>query len=87
MKGSKLVSAVVTALALGVSSAAFAGTMDNVKALDKDKDGMISKTEAMKAFEERFDAMVKTKGGIAKLTPADVQKVIDEMAKLYGYAQ
>jgi hypothetical protein len=85
MKGAKLAAAAaVLTLALGQAFAA--GSMDNIKAMDSDKDGMISKAEAMRMVEAKFDAMMKQKG-VTKLTPQDVQKVIDDIAKAYGTAQ
>jgi hypothetical protein len=57
-----------------------------VMTLDTDRDGMISKTEAMRMFETKFDAMMKQKG-IQKLSAKDVQTIIDDIAKTYGTAQ
>jgi hypothetical protein len=54
--------------------------------LDTDKDGMISKAEAVRMFETRFDAMMKQKG-VQKLSARDVQAIIDDIAKNYGTAQ
>jgi hypothetical protein len=87
MKTSKIAAAVAMGLALGFGQAALAQkTMDNVMKLDTDKDGMISKTEAMRMFETKFDAMMKQKG-IQKLSARDVQGIIYDIAKNYGTAQ
>jgi hypothetical protein len=87
MKPSKIAAAVTMGLALGFGQVALAqNTMDNVMKLDTDKDGMISKTEAMRMFETKFDAMMKQKG-IQKLSARDVQAIIDDIAKTYGTAQ
>jgi hypothetical protein len=52
MKSSKIAAAVAMGLALGFGQVAVAQkTMDNVMTLDTDKDGMISKAEAMRMFE------------------------------------
>jgi acyl-CoA thioesterase FadM len=87
MKISKIAAAVAMGLTLGFGQAAFAQkTMDNVMKLDTDKDGMISKAEAVRMFETRFDAMMKQKG-VQKLSARDVQAIIDDIAKNYGTAQ
>jgi len=87
MKPSKIAAAVTMGLALGFGQVALAqNTMDNVMKLDTDKDGMISKTEAMRMFETKFDAMMKQKG-IQKLSARDAQAIIDDIAKTYGTAQ
>ena len=82
MKTSKLAATVALGLALAAGQA-FAGSMDNVMSMDKNKDGMISKSEAMAMFEQKLDAMMKAKG-IKQFTPKDVQALIDEIAKTYG---
>jgi hypothetical protein len=87
MKPSKISAAVAMGLALGFGQVALAQkTMDNVMKLDTDKDGMISKTEAMRMFETKFDAMMKQKG-VQKLSARDVQAIIDDVARTYGTAQ
>lgn len=87
MKPSKIAAAVAMGLALGFGQVALAQkNMDNVMKLDTDKDGMISKAEAMRMFEQKFDAMMKQKG-IQKLTARDVQAIIDDVARTYGTAQ
>ena len=87
MKSSKIAPAVAMGLALGFGQVALAQkNMDNVRKMDTDKDGMISKTEAMRMFETKFDAMMKQKG-IQKLSAKDVQTIIDDIAKTYGTAQ
>lgn len=87
MKLSKLAAAVAAGLALGVGQVALAQkNMDNVMTLDTDRDGMISKTEAMRMFEQKLDAMTKQKG-VQKLTARDVQAIIDDVARTYGTAQ
>jgi hypothetical protein len=84
MKPSKIAAAVAMGLALGFGQVALAQkNMDNVMKMDTDKDGMISKTEAMRMFEQKFDAMMKQKG-VQKLSPKDVQMIIDDIAKTYG---
>jgi hypothetical protein len=86
MKLSKIAAAIAMGLALGLGQVAVAQTtMDNVMKLDADKDGMISKAEAMRMFEQKFDAMMKQKG-VQKLTAKDVQAIIDDIAKTYGTA-
>jgi hypothetical protein len=86
MKLSKIATAVAMGLALGFGQVALAQkNMDNVMKLDTDKDGMISKAEAMRMFEQKFDAMMKQKG-IQKLSAKDVQAIIDDIAKNYGTA-
>ena len=87
MKTSKIAAAVAMGLALAFGQVALAQkTMDNVMKLDTDKDGMISRTEAMRMFETKFDAMTKQKG-VQKLTARDVQAIIDDIARNYGTAQ
>jgi hypothetical protein len=87
MKSSRIAAAVAMGLALGFGQAAVAQkSMDNVMKLDADKDGMISKVEAMRMFEKKFDAMMKQKG-IQKLSAREVQSIIDDIAKTYGTAQ
>jgi hypothetical protein len=87
MNPSKIAAAVAMGLALGFGQAALAQkNMDNVMKLDADRDGAISKTEAMRMFEQKFDAMMKQKG-IPKLTAKDVQAIIDDIARTYGTTQ
>jgi len=87
MKPSKIAAAVAMGLALGFGQVALAQkNMDNVMKMDTDKDGMISKAEAMRMFETKFDAMMKQKG-IQKLSARDVQAIIDDIAKTYGTVQ
>jgi hypothetical protein len=87
MKRSRIAAAVAMGLALGFGQVAVAQkSMDNVMMLDADKDGMISKAEAMRMFETKFDAMMKQKD-IQKLSARDVQAIIDDIAKTYGTAQ
>jgi Ca2+-binding EF-hand superfamily protein len=52
--------------------------------MDADKDGMISKSEFVRMMEAQFDAMDKAKTG--RLTPAQVQEVIDSIGKQFGYS-
>ncbi len=58
--------------------------MDNIKAMDKDKDGMISKAEFMAMMEQKFDMMDKARKG--RLTAEDVAKSIAEIQRVYGSA-
>jgi hypothetical protein len=58
--------------------------MDNIKAMDKDRDGMISKPEFMAMMEKMYDDMDKGRKG--KLTAEDVAKSIQEIYKTYGSA-
>jgi hypothetical protein len=86
MKPSKIAAAVAMGLALGFGQVTLAQkSMDNVMAMDADKDGTISKAEAMKMFEQKIDAMM-TKMGIKRFTPQQVQQLIDDVAKTYGTA-
>ena len=86
MKPSKIAAAVAMGLALGFGQVALAQkTMDNVMQMDADKDGSISKAEAMKMFEQRIDAMM-AKMGIKRFTPQQVQQLIDDVARTYGTA-
>jgi hypothetical protein len=85
MKSSKLAAAVAMGLALGFGQVALAQkNMDNVKAMDANKDGMVSKEEFMRKVGEMFDKMDTKKA--SRLTPQDVQKSIDEIARIYGTA-
>jgi len=89
MRVSKLAVLVATVAAMGVAPLAHAQTgksksMDAVKTMDADKDGMISKSEFVRMMEARFDAMDKAKTG--RLTPAQVQEVIDSIGKQFGYS-
>jgi Ca2+-binding EF-hand superfamily protein len=59
-------------------------SMDNIKAMDKDKDGMISKAEFMAMMEKAYDDMDKSRKG--RLTAEDVAKSIQEIFKTYGSA-
>ena len=87
MKPTKIAAAVAMGLALGFGQAALAQkNMDNVMAMDTDKDGSISKAEAMRMFEQKIDAMMKAKG-IQKFTPQQVQQIIDDVARTYGTTQ
>ena len=87
MKLTKIGAAVAMGLALGFGQAALADKgMDNVMKMDTDKDGAISKTEAMRMFEEKVDAMMKAKG-IRKFTPQQVQEIINDVARTYGTTQ
>jgi len=58
--------------------------MDNIKAMDMDKDGMISKPEFMAMMEKMYDSMDKGRKG--KLSAEDVAKSIQEIYKTYGSA-
>ncbi len=83
MKASKLALALAAAMTMGFAPVAFADKgMDNIKAMDKDKDGMISKAEFMSMMEEKWNAMDKAKKG--KLTADDVAKSIKDIAATYG---
>jgi phosphoenolpyruvate carboxylase len=87
MKVTKIGAAVAMGLALGFGQGALAQkNVDKVMAMDTDKDGSISKSEAMRMFEQKIDAMMKTKG-IRKFTPQQVQEIIDDVARTYGNAQ
>jgi hypothetical protein len=87
MKPTKLAAAVATGLALGFGQVALAQkNMDNVMKLDADKDGAISKTEAMRMLEQKIDAMMKQKR-IQEFSARDVQAIIDDIAKTYGTTQ
>lgn len=86
MKQLKLAaSALVLGLALGVSQAYAQPTLQTdenmvkkmMAMMDTDKDGMISKAEAMKAFGAKFDSMAK--GG--KMSVKDFVKMLDDMNK------
>lgn len=88
MKVSRIALLVAAVVALGLAPLAHAQGqkgMENVMTMDTDKDGMISKAEFMRMMEARFDAMDKNKTG--KLTPQQVQQVIDSIGKQFGYAQ
>lgn len=87
MKPTKIAAAIAMGLALGFGQGAFAQkSMDNVMKMDADRDGAISKAEAMRLFEQKVDAMMKQKG-IQKFTPQQVQQLIDDVARTYGTAQ
>jgi Ca2+-binding EF-hand superfamily protein len=91
MKVSKLAVLVAAVAAMGLAPLAHAQTgqsksksMEAVKTMDADKDGMITKAEFVRMMEARFDAMDKAKTG--RLTPAQVQEVIDSIGKQFGYS-
>jgi hypothetical protein len=89
MKASIVALAIATATTMSLAPAAYAQTgaprgVDRVMTMDTDKDGMISKKEFMSMMEAKFDAM--DKGRIGRLTAAQVQQIIDETGKTYGYA-
>ena len=87
MKPTKIAAAIAMGLALGFGQVAIAQSgMDNVMKMDADKDGSISKSEAMRMFEQKIDAMMKARG-IKKFTPQEVQQLIDDVARTYGTAQ
>ena len=87
MKPTKIAAAIAMGLALGFGQVAVAQSgMDNVMKMDADRDGAISKVEAMRLFEQKVDAMMKQKG-IQKFTPQQVQQLIDDVARTYGTAQ
>jgi hypothetical protein len=87
MKPTKIAAAIAMGLALGFGQVAVAQKgMDNVMKMDADKDGSISKTEAMRMFEQKIDVMMKARG-IKKFTPQEVQQLIDDVARTYGTAQ
>jgi hypothetical protein len=87
MKPSKIAAAVAMGLALGFGQVAVAQkSMDNVMKMDTDRDGTISRAEAMRMFEQKIDAMMKARG-IQKFTPQQVQQLIDDVARTYGTAQ
>jgi hypothetical protein len=83
MKRLTLATALIAATVAFVPPVAFAQKgMDNIKAMDKDKDGMISKPEFMAMMEKMYDDMDKGRKG--KLTAEDVAKSIQEIYKTYG---
>jgi hypothetical protein len=83
MKASKLALALAMAMTMGFASIAYADKgMDNIKAMGKGKDGMITKAEFMAMMEEKWNMMDKGKKG--KLTAEDVAKSIKEIAATYG---
>jgi hypothetical protein len=87
MKPTKIAAAIAMGLALGFGQVAVAQKgMDNVMKMDADKDGSISKSEAMRMFEQKIDVMMKARG-IKKFTPQEVQQLIDDVARTYGTAQ
>jgi hypothetical protein len=67
--------AVATALVLGFGQA-FAATEG---LLMLDKQGMVTKAEAMKVFEKKYDEMSKARGG--KMTPEEFQNFLSEIQK------
>ena len=85
MKRMTLATLVAAAMLAVVPPVAMAQkSMDNIKAMDKDKDGMISKSEFMAMMEKAYNDMDKSKKG--RLTPEDVAKSIQEILKTYGSA-
>jgi hypothetical protein len=85
MKRMTLATAIAAAMLAAVPPVALAQKgMDNIKAMDKDKDGMISKTEFMAMMEKAYDNMDKSRKG--RLTAEDVAKSIEEIFKTYGAA-
>jgi hypothetical protein len=81
MKVSKIAAAVAMGLALASGQVALAQKpMDNVMKGATNKDNMISKDEAMRMFGEKFDQMAK-KG---QLTPAEFQKLVNELMSTYA---
>jgi|APFre7841882724_1041349.scaffolds.fasta_scaffold01155_9 Ca2+-binding EF-hand superfamily protein len=83
MKAISLATALVAATLAFVPPVAYAQkSMDMIKAMDKDKDGMISKAEFMAMMEQKFDMMDKAKTG--KLSAQDVAKSIAEIQRVYG---
>lgn len=81
----KLLSAVVMCTALGglavaalPAHAQTTKSMDIVKTMKMDKDGMVTKSEFMRMVEQRFDAMDAARKG--RLTPAEAAKVLDWIA-------
>ncbi len=85
MKSTRIAMAIAAAMTMGLASVAYAQKgMDNIKAMDKDKDGMISKAEFMAMMEAKWAAMDKSKKG--KLTADDVSKSIMDIAATYGTA-
>lgn len=87
MKPSKIAAAVAMGLALGFGQVALAQkNMDNVMKMDTDKDGAFTKAEVMRMVEAKVDDMMK-KMGIQKFTAAQVQMIIDDIARTYGTTQ
>lgn len=85
MKHISLATALVAATLAFVPPVAHAQKgMEMIKSMDKDKDGMISKSEFMAMMEQKFDMMDKAKKG--KLTAEDVAKSIAEIQRVYGSA-
>jgi Ca2+-binding EF-hand superfamily protein len=83
MKAISFATALVAATLAFVPPVAYAQkSMDMIKAMDKDKDGMISKAEFMAMMEQKFDMMDKAKTG--KLSAQDVAKSIAEIQRVYG---
>ncbi len=87
MERSTIAAAVAIGLAPGSGRVALAQkTIDNVTTLDTGKDGMISRSGAMRMLGTKFDAMLKRKG-VRTLTAWDVQAIIDEIARTLRTAQ
>lgn len=87
MKPSRIAAAVAMGLALGFGQGALAQkNMDNVMKMDTDRDGAFTKAEVMRMVEAKVDEMMK-KMGIQKFTPAQVQMIIDDIARTYGTTQ
>jgi hypothetical protein len=87
MKPSKIAAAVAMGLALGFGQVALAQkNMDNVMKMDTDKDGAFTKAEVMRMVEAKVDEMMK-KMGLQKFTAAQVQMIIDDIARTYGTTQ
>jgi Ca2+-binding EF-hand superfamily protein len=83
MKRMTLATAVLAAAIAALPPMVYAQKgMDNIKAMDKDKDGMISKSEFMAMMEQKFDMMDKAKKG--RLSAEDVAKSIAEIQRVYG---
>lgn len=84
MKRMTLATALLAATVAFVPPAAHAADkgMSNIMAMDKDKDGMISRAEFMEMMSREFDRMDKDRKG--KLSAVDVQKSIEAILKTYG---
>jgi hypothetical protein len=85
MKRLTLATAVLAATIAALPPVVYAQKgMDSIKAMDKDKDGMISKAEFMAMMEQKFDMMDKERKG--RLSAEDVAKSIAEIQRVYGSA-
>jgi hypothetical protein len=88
MKLKVLIPAVAMAMTLGAgfTTPVFAQkmNMDNVKAMDTDKDGMVSKAEFLRKMEAMFDQMDKGRKG--RLTPEEAGQLFRDIASFYGTA-